>query len=107
MLNVFFRDVLLNPVKDIKELNKRLDFIDFALLPPNKGFIKNLRDCIKEIRNVDVNIIHISFSILSLYSYFYFLSLSVWALIIMFLVFGKYEKKLCIIAQGWFFKGGF
>ncbi|KAF5275985.1 hypothetical protein FQA39_LY00781 [Lamprigera yunnana] len=49
------RNLLMNPTKNLAELNTRLDFIQFALVPSHQGFIESLQSNIKKI--VDVNTI--------------------------------------------------
>ncbi|KAK4882098.1 hypothetical protein RN001_005417 [Aquatica leii] len=57
------RNLLKNPTKDLTELNKRLDFIQFALLPANQGFIQNLQDNIKKISDVTVILKKIQYAV--------------------------------------------
>ncbi|KAL3267858.1 hypothetical protein HHI36_006999 [Cryptolaemus montrouzieri] len=49
------RNLLMNPTFDIIELNKRLDFIQFALQPAYREFIDGLQGFIKQL--VDINLI--------------------------------------------------
>lgn len=46
--------MLLKPIRDIKELNARLDFIQFAKEPCNKAFVQSLLDNIKDVRQMNV-----------------------------------------------------
>ncbi|KAF5279974.1 hypothetical protein FQR65_LT15112 [Abscondita terminalis] len=48
------RNLLRNPIKDVGELKKRLDFIEFAIIPSNQGFIEGLQNNIKKISNVNM-----------------------------------------------------
>lgn len=49
-----FRNMLDNPINDIVELNKRLDFIEFALTPRNQGLIDTLTTKLKKMHNLQV-----------------------------------------------------
>ncbi|KAJ8918621.1 hypothetical protein NQ315_013127 [Exocentrus adspersus] len=53
---VTLKNILLNPIKNIDELNKRLDFIHFVLQPGNKDFVESLQENIRQLGN-DVNMI--------------------------------------------------
>ncbi|KAJ8964564.1 hypothetical protein NQ314_004868 [Rhamnusium bicolor] len=53
---ITLRNILLNPIKNIEELNKRLDFINFVLQPSNKDFIECLQENMKQLGN-DINVI--------------------------------------------------
>ncbi|XP_044754707.1 mutS protein homolog 5-like [Coccinella septempunctata] len=55
MGQLHLRNLLLNPIFDKEELNKRLDFIQFALQPCHKEFIESIQDNIKNL--VEVNLI--------------------------------------------------
>lgn len=48
------KNILLNPIKDINELNKRLDFIEFAIKPKHQGFIETVQENIRKIFDVNV-----------------------------------------------------
>ncbi|KAJ8986006.1 hypothetical protein NQ317_013890 [Molorchus minor] len=50
------RNVLLNPTRNIEDLNKRLDFINFVLQPSNKDFISGLQENMRQLGN-DINTI--------------------------------------------------
>lgn len=52
---MFSRSILLNPIKNIDELNKRLDFIGFVLQPGNRDFVESLQENIKRLSS-DVNV---------------------------------------------------
>jgi len=52
-----FRNILLNPVNDLAELNKRLDFVEFAIQPENSGFIDKLRTNIQKFHDIDVYLV--------------------------------------------------
>lgn len=45
---------MLNPINDICELNKRLNFIDFTTQMSNMGFVQGLQTSIKKITDVEV-----------------------------------------------------
>ncbi|XP_050310224.1 mutS protein homolog 5-like [Anthonomus grandis grandis] len=46
------RNILLSPINDKKELEKRLSFLTFALNPSNMDIIANIQDNIKQFKNV-------------------------------------------------------
>lgn len=46
--------MLLKPTKDLHELNKRLDFIQFAKNPANCQTIELLQDNIKDMRDINI-----------------------------------------------------
>ncbi|XP_018568658.1 mutS protein homolog 5-like isoform X2 [Anoplophora glabripennis] len=53
---VTLKSILLSPIKNVDELNKRLDFINFVLQPGNKDFVESLQENIKQLSS-DINMI--------------------------------------------------
>ncbi|XP_030754739.1 mutS protein homolog 5-like [Sitophilus oryzae] len=47
------RNILLCPINQIEELNKRLDFISFVQDPNNSDFISNIHDNVKHLTNLN------------------------------------------------------
>ncbi|CAH0555687.1 unnamed protein product [Brassicogethes aeneus] len=53
MGQTFLRNILRNPIKNIDELNRRLDFIEFSLVLENREFIESLQDNIKHLCDIN------------------------------------------------------
>ncbi|KAK5650830.1 hypothetical protein RI129_001859 [Pyrocoelia pectoralis] len=59
----YLRYALANPTKNMNELNKRLDFIQFALEPKNQTFIDNFQENMKKISDLTVVLSKIQYGI--------------------------------------------
>lgn len=46
--------MLSNPINDMSELNKRLDFIEFALTQRNQGLVDTLSTHLRKLHNLQV-----------------------------------------------------
>lgn len=44
MISTNFRNLLMNPIKNAQELNKRLDFIDFVIDPKQSELVEELQN---------------------------------------------------------------
>lgn len=55
---LIYRNILMHPINNMQELQRRLDFIQFATASTHQGFIESLQDNIKKISDITVSYVH-------------------------------------------------